>query len=163
MGPTMNASSNVQIEPTPVRALRTRVASRFRFHTWHLLAFMACVAIAISTVNVVVRTVGYTSTTVEIIKYHPSWEPCGSIEFLVQLPNGFSQSAVSVRQNASSIDYSSLVGTKYTLHYRPRRILWFAPESPEIAAFRLVETEVDQFAKREATRMPPHFYAGDTR
>jgi hypothetical protein len=150
----MNASSNAQTEPTAVGAMRTRLASRLRFHTWHLLAFMACIAIAISTVNVVARTVGYTSTTVEIIKYHSSWEPRGSIEFLVQLPNGFSQSAVAVRQNASSIDYSKLVGTKYTLRYRPRRILWFAPENAEIAAFRLVETEVDQFATREGTRTP---------
>lgn len=129
--------------------MRTRVARRLRFRTWHLLVFIALVAVFISSVNVAARAIGYRSTTVEIIQYHPTWAPNGSVEFLVDLPGGFSQSAVAVGRNDSSIDYSELVGTKYELRYRPRRILWFAPQNPEIEAFKLVEGEVQRLAVLE--------------
>ena len=122
---------------------------RFRFHTRHLLALMACVAIASTALNVAIKNFSYTSATVEIIKYHPTWGPTGSVEFLVLLPNGFSHSGVSVPANTSSIDYSKLVGAKFPMRYRAQRVLWLAPENPTIVAYRLIQTKVDQFVSDE--------------
>ncbi len=106
---------------------------------------MAGVAIAIAVLDIAIKHFGATSTTVEIIKFHPTWEPSGSVEFLVQLRNGFSQSAVSVPKDRASIDYSKLVGTKFPMRYRAQRILWHPPENPTIVAYHLVQRKVEQF------------------
>jgi hypothetical protein len=149
-GPAMNVSQQRHSKSPELVVTPVSGRPRFRFHTRHLLALTACVAIAITALNVVIKKVGYTSTTVEIIKYHPTWEPSGSVEFLVLFPNGgFSQSAVSVPTSASSIDYSKLVGSKFPMRYRAQRVLWLAPENPTIVAYRLIQTKVDQFGSDE--------------
>ena len=118
---------------------------RFRFYSRHLLGLMASVAIAMAALSFAIEHFGATITTVEIINYHPTWEPSGSVEFLVQLPNGFSQSAVSVPTNLAIADYSKLVGRTFPLRYHAHRVLWFPPEDPTIAAYRLVQAKVKQF------------------
>lgn len=117
----------------------------FRFHTRHLLGLMASVAIAFAALDFAIKHFGATNTTVEIINYHPTWEPSGSVEFLVLLPNGFSQSGVSVPNNRASIDYSKLIGKTFPMRYRAQRILWLPPENPTIVAYHLVQRKVDQF------------------
>lgn len=106
---------------------------------------MAFVAVLCATCDLAIRQFGTTTTTVEIIKFHPTWEPAGSVEFLVQLDNGFSQSAVSVPEERAAIDYAKLVGTKFPMRYRAHRILWLPAENPTIVAYQLVQKEVDQF------------------
>ncbi len=113
---------------------------RFRFHTRHLLALMACAAIAIAALNAI-KKFGYTRTTVEIINYYPTWGPTGSVEFKVRLPNlnGFSYWGFPVPTSASSIDYSKLVGSKFPMEYRVQRFLWLPPrnqQSSPTASFR---------------------------
>jgi hypothetical protein len=149
-GPAMNFSQERHSKSPEFVVTLVPGRHRFRFHTRHLLALMACVAIAITALNVAIKNFSYTSTTVEIIKYHPTWEPTGSVEFLVLLPNGgFLQSAVSVPANTSSIDYSKLVGAKVPMRYRAQRVLWLAPENPTIVAYLLIQTKVDQFVSDE--------------
>lgn len=117
-----------------------------RFNTRHLLALVAFIGIVIAVLKAAVDAFGYTHTTVEIIAYHPEW-PHSGLEYLVVLPNGFSQSGVSVPATASAVDYSLLVGTKYPMRYRPRRILWLGSENPEIVAHHLVEEKLNQFVE----------------
>lgn len=117
-----------------------------RFHTRHLLALIACVAISITLVRAAVDAFGYAHTTVEIIAYHPTW-PHSELEYLVVLPNGFSQSGISVPAAAPSIDYALLVGTKYPMRYRARRVLWLGSENPQIVARHLLETELNLFVE----------------
>lgn len=123
-----------------------------RFHTRHLLGLMAGVAISVVALDIGAKTIGTTSTTVEIIRHHRNWGPSGSIEFLVQHTNGFSQSAVSVPEGDPTIDYSKLVGTRIPLQYRAKRILWLPPENPTIAAYHLVQAKVDQFGNDVRSR-----------
>jgi hypothetical protein len=110
---------------------------------------MACIAIAIAALEAGIERFGSTNTTIEVISYHPSGKTAGSVEFLVHLPNGFLQSAVPVPPHASSVDYSQLVGSKYAMRYRERRILWLAPENPAIVAFDLIQAAVDRFGGKK--------------
>lgn len=123
----------------------------FRFTTRQLLALTTLVGFAIPAIDFAIKTFCYTSTTVEIIHFHPTWQP-PSVEFLVVLPNGFSQSGVSVPTNTSDVDYSKLVGAKFPIRYRAAQILWVKPEIPQVIAYHLIETKVEQFAKDEQAR-----------
>jgi len=142
----MNSSQQMQLKSAGLVDAPHPGRHWCRFNTRHLLALTACVAIAITGLNVAVEIIGYTHTTVEIINYHSNWETTGSVEFLVLLPDGFSQSGVSIPANASSVDYSKLVGAKYPMRYRAQRILWLVPENPSVVAYKLVQAKIDQFA-----------------
>ena len=122
----------------------------FRFHTRHLLGLMASVGIAFAALDLAIKHFGATDTTVEIINYHPTWEP-GSVEFLVRLRNGFSTSAVAVPANGETIDYSKLVGSTFPFRYRAHRILWIPEENPTMLAYLLVKRKLDQMASRSPT------------
>lgn len=130
--------------------VRRRGRPWLRFHLRQLLGAVACLAVMLGVLNVGIETLGDTTATVEITHYHPTWKPNGSVEFLVQLPNGFSQSAVSVPESASTKDYSQLIGERLTLRYRAQRILWFPAENPNLLAYHRIQARVGQFAGEKA-------------
>ena len=142
----MNALRERRVASPTIESVPAIRRRWLRFRIWHLMALVACVGISITVVKAATEAFGYTHATVEIIAYHPTW-PHSGLEYLVVLPNGFSQSGVSVPATAPSLDYSVLVGTKYPMRYRPRRVLWIGSENPQVVAHLLVETELNRFVE----------------
>ena len=123
--------------------------NRIRFRIWHLLGFVAFLAISIASCNALIEASRSTNATVEITGYNRVGQSTGSIEYVVHLPHGFAVSSVSVTSTAPKPDYSLLVGTKRIVRYRSGRCLWFGPEDPSQLAHNSVETQLKQFATAE--------------
>ncbi len=111
----------------------------------HLLWLTGLIALAITGLMLAVERVGYAETDVEILKVHDT----GTVEFLVQLPNGFAQSGVSIPPNASPAEYEKLVGTKFTIRYRALHVFGRPIENPVMVAYERVQTIIDRCAKEK--------------
>lgn len=120
---------------------------RLRFQTKHLLFLMTFVAIGIIMAGLVIDFVGSRCTIIEITDCTPAGSAFRQVGYAYVYHSGAAQSAVPIPAFGSSIDYSKLVGEKFVLRYRDRRTLWLPPENPHIAAYRLIKTEVERYAR----------------
>jgi hypothetical protein len=118
-----------------------------RFNVRHLLALMTCVAIGVVVLNSALDVVCAERTTIEITMYHSESR---SVGYTYGFHNGSSTSAVPIPDDKLQIDYTKMVGRKFTMRYRAHQLLWLRPENHSIVAFRLIWSEVKKFADSQS-------------
>lgn len=107
---------------------------------------MTFFAIGIAMAGFVIDFVGSRCSTIEITDSTLTGNGFRQVGYSFVYHNGAARSSVQIPTYDSAIDYSKLVGEKFTLRYRDQQILWLPPENPHIAAYRLIKTEVDRYA-----------------
>ena len=113
-----------------------------RFRIWHLLVLLTLLSAFTAFSVALADSSRNTQGTIEITKCQPS----GSVDYVVNLPRGFSVSSVSIPLDDTSFDCPALVGTIYSMRYRSGQCLWLPPEDPFEIARQLVIENMTKFA-----------------
>ena len=113
-----------------------------RFRIWHLLVLLTLVSAFTAFSVALADSSRNTQVTIEITKCQPS----GSVDYVVNLPRGFSVSSVSIPLDDTYFDCPALVGTIYSMRYRSEQCLWLPPEDPFEIARQLVVKNLAKFA-----------------